>query len=207
MATSIQNNDVISNSSAAAEIYCDAEVPELDIVINNVICSFNVGCHLNLRRIAVNGANVEYRKANRMVTMRLRKPYTTASMWSSGKVICTGATSEAQAKVATRRFARCLLKLGFEVRFHNFRVVNVLGTCSMPFAIKIMAFSERFKGNAGHEPEIHPGVTYKLTRSKATLKIFSTGSLTITAPSVANVQAAVERIFPLVYAYRLEHAK
>jgi TATA-box binding protein (TBP) (component of TFIID and TFIIIB) len=83
-----------------------------------------------------------------MITMKLRKPYTTASMWSSGKVTCTGATSEEEAKVAARRFARCLQKLGFKARFNNFRVVNVLGTCSMPFAIKIMAFSERYKESA-----------------------------------------------------------
>jgi transcription initiation factor TFIID TATA-box-binding protein len=38
--------------------------PEVDIVINNVVCSFNVRCHLNLREIALKGLNVEYRKEN-----------------------------------------------------------------------------------------------------------------------------------------------
>ena len=51
------------------------------------------------------------------------------------------------------------------------------------------------------EPELHPGVTYKCKDPKATLKIFSTGSVTITAPSVANVQRAVEHIYPLVEVY------
>jgi transcription initiation factor TFIID TATA-box-binding protein len=37
---------------------------------------------------------------------------------------------------------------------------------------------------------------------KAVLKIFQTGAITITAPSVQNVQIAVERIYPLVYEYR-----
>lgn len=128
------------------EMVTDAEgEPEIDIVINNVVCSFSVRCHLNLRDIALNGINVEYRKENGMITMKLRRPYTTASIWSSGKITCTGATSEDQAKVAARRFARCLQKLGFNVRFNNYRVVNVLGTCSMPFAIKINSFSERHK--------------------------------------------------------------
>ena len=36
--------------------------PEIDIVINNVVCSFSVRCHLNLRQIALNGINVEYRR-------------------------------------------------------------------------------------------------------------------------------------------------
>lgn len=75
----------------------DAE-PELDIVINNVVCSFSVRCHLKLREIALNGSNVEYRRENGMVTMKLRRPYTTASIWSSGRITCTGATSESQVR-------------------------------------------------------------------------------------------------------------
>lgn len=104
----------------------------------------------------------------------------------------------------------------------------------MPWAIKIVNFSEKFKQDASYEPELHPGVTYKLKTPKATLKIFSTGSITVTgnnlllfchwiqrpntyhlliiaisaihfpfsAGSVANVQAAIEHIFPLVYEFR-----
>ena len=37
---------------------------EVDIVINNVVCSFSVRCHLNLREIALRGLNVEYKKEN-----------------------------------------------------------------------------------------------------------------------------------------------
>eukprot|EP00096_Caligus_rogercresseyi_P009045 TRINITY_DN3000_c0_g1_i4.p1 TRINITY_DN3000_c0_g1~~TRINITY_DN3000_c0_g1_i4.p1 ORF type:complete len:301 (-),score=35.52 TRINITY_DN3000_c0_g1_i4:1415-2317(-) len=172
-------------------------VPEVDIVINNVVCSFSVRCHLNLRDIALRGVNVEYRKENGMVTMKLRRPYTTASMWSSGKITCTGANSEEQARIAARRYARLLEKLGFRIRFKNFRVVNVLGTCTLPFGIKIANFSQAHR-QASYEPELHPGVTYKMYHPKATLKIFSTGSITVTAPSVRNVQAAIEHIFPLV---------
>ncbi|KAI5634553.1 transcription factor TFIID (or TATA-binding protein, TBP) domain-containing protein [Phthorimaea operculella] len=175
----------------------EEDTPEIDIMINNVVCSFSVKCHLNLRQIALNGVNVEFRRENGMVTMKLRRPYTTASIWSSGRITCTGATSEDQAKVAARRYARALQKLGFQVRFRNFRVVNVLGTCKMPFGIRIIAFSKKYK-EADYEPELHPGVTYRLYNPKATLKIFSTGGVTITARSVSDVQSAVERIFPLV---------
>lgn len=73
--------------------------PEIDIVINNVVCSFSVRCHLNLREIALNGVNVEFRRENGMVTMKLRRPYTTASIWSSGRITCTGATSEDQVSI------------------------------------------------------------------------------------------------------------
>ncbi|XP_054282390.1 TATA box-binding protein-like 1 [Macrosteles quadrilineatus] len=192
-----------------SEVNCEEQEPEpeIDIVINNVVCSFSVRCHLNLRQIALSGVNVEYRREHGMVTMKLRKPYTTASIWSSGKITCTGATSEDQSHVAARRFARRLQKLGFNTRFANFRIVNVLGTCSMPFAIKINAFSEYHKPQAEYEPELHPGVTFKLKQPKATLKIFSTGSITVTAPSVSDVQQAIEYIYPLVYQFRKERTK
>ncbi|KAK3091572.1 hypothetical protein FSP39_020899 [Pinctada imbricata] len=183
---------------------CDSDEPTIDIIINNVVCSFSTRCHLNLKQIAMEGMNVEYRRENSMCNMKIRRPYTTASIWSSGKITCTGATSEDLAKVAARRFARILQRLGFKVRFSNYRVVNVLGTCSLPFRIRINEFSKKYPREASYEPELHPGVTYKIPSPKATLKIFSTGSITVTAPRVANIQSAIEHIFPLVLEFRSE---
>ena len=40
------------------------EEPVIDIVINNVVSSFSVSCHLDLKHIAQNGHNVEYRREN-----------------------------------------------------------------------------------------------------------------------------------------------
>ena len=56
--------------------------------------------------------------------------------------------SEPDAKTAARRVARILQKQGYRVRFSNFRVVNVLGTCSLPFAIKIANFAQQNSKNA-----------------------------------------------------------
>ncbi|XP_027217808.1 uncharacterized protein [Penaeus vannamei] len=236
----------------------DDSAPVIDIMINNVVCSFSVACHIDLQHVARFGHNVEFRKENGMVTMKLRKPLTTASIWSSGKITCTvfvrlvlrgsdrpgqqrntrgnmreeyiekapftlhtthkrqekyrqriqrsrrghraakGSTSELQARVAARRIARRIQKLNYPAKFRNFRIVNVLGTCTMPFSIKITQFSQKFREAASYEPELHPGVTYKIDYPKATLKIFSTGSITVTAPSVNNVQNAIEHIYPLV---------
>ncbi|XP_011302423.1 TATA box-binding protein-like protein 1 [Fopius arisanus] len=204
----LQNGGTINetetpNSSPPGMPVDESDAPrEIDIVIRNVVCSFSVRCHLNLREIALRGANVEYKREHGMITMKLRNPSTTASIWSSGKISCTGAESEADAKKAARRIARCLAKLGFNVRFSNFRVVNVLGTCLMPWDIRITPFSAAHRDHADYEPELHPGVTYKLTDPKATLKIFSTGNVTITASSVALVASAVEKIFPLVQEFR-----
>lgn len=192
----------VNNAPQNLEEATVEEPPVIDVLISNVVCSFDVRCHLNLKLIALNAANVIYKREQGMVSMKIRNPRTTASIWSSGKIICTGATSEDSSKKAARRYARTMQKLGFKAKFSKFRVINVLGTCTMPFGIRITHFSEKYRNIASYEPEIHPGVTYKIPNSKSVLKIFSTGSITITARSVLQVQQAVEHIFPLVYEFQ-----
>lgn len=80
--------------------------------------------------------------------MRLRRPMATATIWSSGKVTVTGAPNEELAKIAARRFARQLQKLGYKVRFSRFKVSNVLGTCSLPFGLKLTQFAQAYKSEA-----------------------------------------------------------
>lgn len=200
-------NDSINNENGTCQntngnTEQEEESPSINVVISNVVCSFAVRCHINLRKLATEAANVEYKVANGMVSMKLRKPYTTASIWSSGKITCTGATSEDESKVAARRISRILQRMGYRVKMANYRVVNVLGSCSLPFGINIRNFSEAYPRDASYEPELHPGATFRIKSPKATLKVFSTGSLTITAPSVDSVQQAVALIFPLVYPYK-----
>ena len=77
--------------------------------------------------------------------MKLRQPSVTASIWSSGKITCTGACTEEQAKCASRKVARVLQKMGFRVKFGSYRVVNVLGSCRLPFGIKIHEFSNEHR--------------------------------------------------------------
>jgi len=48
--------------AAACEATVEEDEPEVDIVINNVVCSFNTRCHLNLRRVATEGMNVIYKR-------------------------------------------------------------------------------------------------------------------------------------------------
>ncbi|TNN82548.1 TATA box-binding protein-like protein 1 [Liparis tanakae] len=171
----------------------------LDIIITNVVATFRTRCHLNLRTIALEGNNVIYKPEFGKVLIKLRKPKITASIWSSGKIICTGATSEDDAKIGARRLARLLQKLGFRVRFSAFKVVNVLAVCSMPFAIQLIDFTKKNRPIASYEPELHPAATYRIKHIKATVQVFSTGSITVTGPNVQNVATAVEHIYPLLF--------
>jgi transcription initiation factor TFIID TATA-box-binding protein len=157
---------------------------------------------LNLRKIATEGMHVEYKRENGMVNMRLRKPHTTATIWSSGKITCAGAKSEPDAYKAARRYSRILQKMQFRVRLTNYRVVNVLATCTLPFSIDIIRIANKFQKECSYEPELHPGATFKLKELRTTLKLFTTGSVTLTSPSVQMAQQAINHIYPMLYEYK-----
>merc|ERR1712156_888611 len=71
---------------------------------------------------------------------------------------------------------------------------------------KIIEFAKAHKQNALYEPERHPGVEYRFADLKVTCKVFQSGSITITAPSVKNIEEAADRLYPLVLEYQREPA-
>ena len=86
------------------------------------MATVNLGCKIDLQKIAMNVDNVEYNpKKYRALVMRIRRPATTAIIHGSGKMICTGATSEEDSKLSARKFARIIQKIdGFsDVKFVN----------------------------------------------------------------------------------------
>ncbi|XP_064279148.1 TATA box-binding protein-like 2 isoform X2 [Passer domesticus] len=65
-------------------------VPQLQ----NIVSTVNLGCKLHLKNIALRARNAEYNpKRFAAVIMRIREPRTTALIFSSGKMVCTGAKS------------------------------------------------------------------------------------------------------------------
>lgn len=174
---------------------------ELEIFVNNVVCSFTLSCSLDLRRIAKEAANVIYKRDQAMVLMKIRKPYCSANIWSSGKVTVTGATSEDDAHRGARRIARSIQRLGYKVRFRHYRVVNCLATCSMPWYLDIVKLNRMYPECVSYEPEIHPGATVRLS-GNAVLKVFTTGNITLTAPSVDRINSAVNEFYPQLYECR-----
>lgn len=63
--------------------------------------------------------------------MRIREPKTTALVFASGKVVVTGAKSEDDSRLASRKYARIIQKLGFEAKFQDFKIQNIVGSVSI----------------------------------------------------------------------------
>jgi transcription initiation factor TFIID TATA-box-binding protein len=51
------------------------------------------------------------------VIMRIRDPKTTTLIFASGKMVITGVKSEDDSRLASRKYARIMQKLGFDAKF------------------------------------------------------------------------------------------
>ena len=70
--------------------------------------------------------------------MRIRDPKTTALIFASGKIVCTGAKNPDLSKQAAKKFAKIIKNCGFtEVKFTDFKVQNIVGSCDVGFPIKL----------------------------------------------------------------------
>ncbi|NWV16288.1 TBPL2 protein, partial [Origma solitaria] len=109
-------------------------VPQLQ----NIVSTVNLACKLDLKNIALHARNAEYNpKRFAAVIMRIREPRTTALIFSSGKMVCTGAKSEEQSRLAARKYARVVQKLGFPAKFLDFKIQNMVGSCDVRFPIRL----------------------------------------------------------------------
>jgi len=77
--------------------------------LQNIVSTVNLNCTLDLKKIVLSARNAEYNpKRFAAVIIRLRDPKTTALVFQSGKMVCTGAKSENDSLIAARKYARMI---------------------------------------------------------------------------------------------------
>ena len=72
--------------------------------LQNVVATVDLGCPLDLKTIAMHARNAEYNpKRFAAAIVRIKDPKTTALIFASGKMVCTGAKSEDFARLAAKK--------------------------------------------------------------------------------------------------------
>ena len=80
--------------------------------LQNIVATVNLDCRLDLKTVALHARNAEYNpKRFAAVIMRIREPKTTALIFASGKMVVTGAKSEDDSKLASRKYALSLIHI------------------------------------------------------------------------------------------------
>uniref|UniRef100_A0A915C286 TATA-box-binding protein n=1 Tax=Parascaris univalens TaxID=6257 RepID=A0A915C286_PARUN len=172
--------------------------------LQNIVSTVNLGVPLDLKKIALHARNAEYNpKRFAAVIMRIREPRTTALIFSSGKMVCTGAKSEEASRLAARKYARIVQKLGFNAKFTEFKVQNMVGSCDVRFPIQLEGLCLTHTQFSTYEPELFPGLIYRMVKPRVVLLIFVSGKVVITgAKFKKDIDDAFNQIYPILKGFK-----
>uniref|UniRef100_A0A8C0Z927 TATA-box binding protein like 2 n=1 Tax=Cyanistes caeruleus TaxID=156563 RepID=A0A8C0Z927_CYACU len=168
-------------------------VPQLQ----NIVSTVNLACKLDLKNIALHARNL-YPHFPFPVLMEPN-----ALIFSSGKMVCTGAKSEEQSRLAARKYARVVQKLGFPAKFLDFKIQNMVGSCDVRFPIRLEGLVLTHQQFSSYEPELFPGLVYRMVKPRIVLLIFVSGKVVLTgAKDRSELYEAFENIYPILRGFR-----
>ena len=119
-------------------------------------------------------------------------------------MVCTGAKSETDSRLAARKYARIIQKLGFnDARFQDFKIQNIVGSCDVSFPVRLEGLQHKHSIFARYEPELFPGLIYRMKKPKIVLLIFVSGKVVLTgAKHRDEIYQAFEMIYPALLEFR-----
>ncbi|XP_013116512.1 TBP-related factor isoform X1 [Stomoxys calcitrans] len=175
-----------------------------DVKLQNVVATVSLACELNLQDINNRTRNSEYTPSRfHGVVMRMRDPRCTALIFRTGKIICTGARNEAEASLGSRKFARIIQKLGYPVKFSDFRLQNIVATVDLRFPIRLEHLNQMHGQFSSYEPELFPGLIYRMVKPRMVLLIFVNGKIVFTgAKARRDILECLDAIYPILLSFR-----
>lgn len=182
-----------------------AETRDLEIVIQNVVATASLDQKLNLLDIIKAFSNVEYRpKQFPGLVFRLKRPKTTTLIFSSGKMVCTGAKSEKMAQSAIKKVVQELNNNGIIILGKPKLVIqNIVASANLHGKIDLETAADIME-NVMYEPEQFPGLVYRMGEPKVVMLMFSSGKLVCTGAKHEDmVREAVEKAHKILEDYDL----
>jgi transcription initiation factor TFIID TATA-box-binding protein len=126
---------------------------------------------------------------------KLKRPRTSLLIFSTGKMVCTGAKSSREAKRAIKKVVRKLKKSGIIILGKpKTEIVNIVASGNLAGLIDLER-SAYALGRTMYEPEQFPGLIYRVDRPKVVFLIFASGKIVCTGASKEDdVYEAVENL-------------
>lgn len=173
-------------------------LPKVKATVNieNVVASATLKQRVDLNAVVKNYPGVEYRPEQFPgLVFRLKRPKTATLIFNSGKMVCTGAKSEQEARRAVMRVIKELKKSGIiiaskpELKIQNIVAsANLYGIIDLEKAVSVL-------GRTMYEPEQFPGLIYRMDEPKVVILLFASSKLVCTgAKREQDVYEAVNKL-------------
>jgi transcription initiation factor TFIID TATA-box-binding protein len=157
------------------------EKQKKQIEVVNIVISTSLEHDIPLEKMAATLPNTEYNPEQFPgLVIRIKEPKTSALIFSSGKVVCTGARNLDQVDKAIQQIIKSVEKINIKIKVKpkvNIQNIVASGNCGMALNLNVLAMKLE---NTEYEPEQFPGLVYKLREAKATFLLFSNGKIVCT---------------------------
>ena len=170
--------------------------------IHNIVCGVNLNCRIDLKTVALYARNAAFApKRFQAVILRRLEPRATALVFASGKMQILACKTIADAKLSARKFARMIQKLGFNVKWSDFNVQNIVANADMRCTIRLEGLHKKHYLYSTYEPEIFPGLIYRIDQPglKLSVLVFAKGKVVLLgAKQEDHLMQALKWIYPVV---------
>ncbi len=170
--------------------------PQVKVKIENVVASATLNQKIDLNAVVKGYPGVEYRPEQFPgLVFRLKRPKTATLIFNSGKMVCTGAKSEKEARRAVMKVIRELKKSGIViVGKPELKIQNIVASANLGGIVDLER-SAYALGKTMYEPEQFPGLIYRMDDPKVVILLFASGKLVCTgAKKEEDVYRAVENL-------------
>ncbi len=125
------------------------------------------------------------------LVMRIKDPKATFLIFSTGKMVITGLRRADEASAGVKKVIKALKKAGIEVSNPKITIQNVVASGNL-YTFIDLNLAAIVMENTMYEPEVFPGVIYRMTKFKTVFLLFSTGKVVCTG---AKSKEIVEQSF------------
>ncbi|RLI94930.1 MAG: TATA-box-binding protein [Candidatus Altiarchaeales archaeon] len=165
----------------------------IEAKVENIVSGITIDQKIDLKKLASTATGLEYNPEKFPgVVYRIKEPKLAMLIFSSGKVICTGARSMDDIKEAVRKLIEKLREGGTIVKSEpKVEVQNIVASASLGFEVNLDMLAMECE-NTEYEPEQFPGLVFSLDEPKTVMLVFKSGRMIITGaktPEAANEAA------------------
>ena len=169
---------------------------DYNIKIENVVASTKLAEEFDLIKIEAEFEGAEYNKQKFPgLVYRVTDPKAAFLVFTSGKVVCTGAKNVADVHTVIADMAKKLNGIGIEtIKNPDITVQNIVASADLKAVLNLNAIAIGLGlENIEYEPEQFPGLVYRIAEPKVVVLIFSSGKLVVTGgKSPENCDQGVE---------------
>jgi len=167
-----------------------------DIKIENVVASATLNCKLPLDKIVSKIPGTEYEPEQFPgLVYRIKEPKAASLIFSSGKIVCTGARSPESARRAVGKIIESIKKAKIKVTGKpKIRIENIVASAKLDSMLKLNEIAFTLP-NTEYEPEQFPGLVYRIKEPKVAFLLFGSGKIVCTGGrSVKDVERAIKNL-------------